>query len=198
MREITPASNVSGGRPRHPSGGMIAVNSCSCVPVLRHAKNTAAHELFPLERISSRIPTRRPAGQSTNPNAPRDFAPAENGRVGVGFLMVTRYVARRQSLRRRDRKPRRHVRLVAPRKDRWPRAPAMLPARCCHCRRLRYSGGAQVRAAPFAGKAPNVQDPSIRFHPRILGQVLSRKRECFTSPGLEVPRVSELCPFAAP
>lgn len=47
MRENTPASNVSGRRPRHPSGGMIAVNSwCPKVPVARHAKNPWYQGIF--------------------------------------------------------------------------------------------------------------------------------------------------------
>ena len=41
MRENTPTSNVSGRRPRHPSGGMIAVNSwCSKVPVTPGTRRT--------------------------------------------------------------------------------------------------------------------------------------------------------------
>ncbi len=42
MRENTPTSNVSGRRPRHPSGGMIAVNSwCSKVPGRPGTRRTA-------------------------------------------------------------------------------------------------------------------------------------------------------------
>jgi hypothetical protein len=44
---------------------MIAVNSCSCVPVLRHAKNRAAPEIFPPAR-NALVAHIEAAGRSVN------------------------------------------------------------------------------------------------------------------------------------
>ena len=56
MRENTPTSNVSGRRPRHPSGGMIAVNSwCPKVPVRPAREEPMEPAVIPRYAIQSEI-----------------------------------------------------------------------------------------------------------------------------------------------
>jgi len=65
MRENTPTSNVSGRRPRHPSGGMIAVNSwCSKVPATPAREEPVESRDIPRQRTQIRDRAARATGRS--------------------------------------------------------------------------------------------------------------------------------------